>query len=309
MITEILMQSFWIRKMHSLKIEQVTKEYGPSWHEKTKIGTPTMGGVVFIPVYILALAVFFAASVIEFDWKHVALYSYPVLAAVTGFIDDWMKHTKNSSDGLTSLQKLSLQIFVTLAWIFMISPQNIEFLPGVVLPVWITVPVILFAGVGFQNAVNVTDGLDGLAAGAVLISLLFAVLFLSVSRADLFMLFCSIGITMGFLWHNSNPATVFMGDVGAHFFAGLLFAVCVSAKSAAFIVPLGFLFGLEIISVSIQIFAIRKLHRKVFLMSPVHHHFEMLGWNENKIVSRFLIVHATGVFLLIIMFYRIAEFF
>ena len=114
---------------------------------------------------------------------------------------------------------------------------------------------------------------------------------------------------MGFLWHNSNPATVFMGDVGAHFFAGLLFAVCVASRSALFIIPLGFLFGLEIISVSIQIFAIRKLHRKVFLMSPVHHHFEMLGWNEKKIVSRFLIVHATGVFLLIILFYRITEFF
>ncbi|MEG1836913.1 MAG: phospho-N-acetylmuramoyl-pentapeptide-transferase [Synergistaceae bacterium] len=301
-LIEILMQNFWIMKMHSLKIEQITKEYGPSWHEKTKLGTPTMGGVVFIPVYLIAMVIASILNPEMFNPRGVLIYSYPILVAVIGFVDDWIKHAKNSSDGLTSKQKLFLQLIATVLWTICVYATGNRFFLEFSLPIYILLPIVTFISVGFQNAVNVTDGLDGLATKAMLISFLFALFFMKMNIFSTVSLFCGIGICIGFLWHNSNPATVFMGDVGAHFLAGLLLSICVASSNTLIIIPLGFLFGIEILSVSIQIFSIRCFHKKVFRMSPIHHHFEMLGWKENKIVSRFLIIHTIGIFMLIMLF-------
>ena len=107
-----------------------------------------------------------------------------------------------------------------------------------------------------------------------------------------------MGAGLAFLWFNTHPAQVFMGDVGAHFFAGLLLSLCVVSGAFIFIIPISFIFGLEIISVAIQIISIRSFNKKIFLMSPVHHHFEMLGWKETQIVTRFWIVHAAGMLIL-----------
>lgn len=309
MLSEIGLQRLWIRKMHSLKIEQITKDYGPSWHEKTKLGTPTMGGVVFIPLFILfAILCSFG---IKLTTRTIIIYSYPIAASIVGLIDDWMKHSKASSDGLTSRQKFLLQVIVTFIWAMLIGPETIDFIPGISLPIYLSLPLLLFIGVGFQNAVNVTDGLDGLATGAMLISLIFALVISALSNhitpVDCAVLLFGIGLCVGFLWHNSNPATVFMGDVGAHFFSGLLLAFCVSNGTVLTIIPLGFLFGIEIISVSLQIFAIRKFNRRIFKMSPIHHHFELCGWKENKIINRFLIAHTTGIIILVVIFYAIVE--
>lgn len=304
LLMEIALQKCWIAVMHKYKIEQVTKLYGPAWHEKTKVGTPEMGGVVFFPVLAVALVI----SGIESSEVRTVLLTimYPLLAAAVGLLDDWLKYHRHSSDGFTSLQKLFLQIAVTLPWACLVVETPFVMLPGFELPYAAGVAIVTFTGVGFQNAVNVTDGLDGLAAGCSFFSFIGALICLVVAQADYIPVMAAgagAGIALGFLWHNANPASVFMGDVGAHFLSGLLLAICVMSNLFIFIIPLGFMFGIEIISVAIQIVAIRKFKRKVFLMSPIHHHFEMLGWKETQIVTRFWIIHIVGmaVILLIIM--------
>ncbi len=292
---EILLQKFWIVKMHELKIKQVAKLYGPSWHEKTKMGTPTLGGVIFIPIFLVAIVSMYFVNGLTLDEGVFQIVSYSLLVAAVGLADDLIKHIKNSSDGLKSLQKLFLQIAVTVPWVMWVLPNGLEIIPGYTLPYIPSILLVTFVGVGFQNAVNVTDGLDGLATGCMLISFIGALVFFYNDPVLLWILTSVLGITLGFLWQNSYPAEVFMGDVGSHFFAGLLFAVCLSSGVFIIIIPFGFLFGLEIISVAIQIFSIRCLHKKVFLMSPVHHHFEMLGWKEAQIVTRFWIIHIVGM--------------
>lgn len=292
---EILLQKAWIIRMRKLKIEHVSKLYGPSWHEKTKMGTPTMGGIVFIPIFLIAIAFMYFVNELRPNEFVYQIATYTVIVALVGFIDDWIKYIKKSSDGLKSLQKLFLQIVVTVPWVMWVLPNGLEILPGYILPYVSSIILVTFAGVGFQNAVNVTDGLDGLATGCMLISFVGATLFFYNDPFILWVLTATMGIILGFLWQNSNPAEVFMGDVGSHFLAGLLFAVCLCSGVFIIIIPFGFIFGIEIISVAIQIFSIRCLNKKIFLMSPVHHHFEMMGWKENQIVMRFWIIHIIGM--------------
>jgi phospho-N-acetylmuramoyl-pentapeptide-transferase len=291
---EVFLQHFWIKKMHSMKIEQVTKMYGPSWHDKTKVGTPSMGGIVFIPVMLIVMAIFTCRYHLPLE-RIAKIIVYPLAAAAVGFADDWLKHIRNSSEGLRSLQKLALQIIITVPWAVWVVAGPTPLLPNIMMPRAAGILLASFLGVGFLNAVNVTDGLDGLAAGCTFISFL-ALLFLVRMDPIIFVLSSiACGICIGFLWHNANPAAVFMGDAGSHFLAALLFSICVNAMVIVLIVPLGFIFGIEIISVAIQIFSIRVLHKKVFRMSPIHHHFELLGWKENQIVVRFCLIHLVGI--------------
>lgn len=298
LFAEMFFQQMWIKKMHKLKIEQVTKLYGPSWHEKTKTGTPTMGGIIFVPVFLISL---YAGSFLT-PYADISVLAkialYPVLAAAVGFLDDWLKSARKSSDGLKSMEKLVLQIIVTIPWAIWVTPSSLMLFPAISISRYVGIGLITFTGVGLQNAVNVTDGLDGLATGAVLISLLGALSFLGSEPSVIISIASAVGICLGFLWHNAHPASVFMGDVGAHFFAGLLLSLCVVSGVFIFIIPISFIFGLEIISVALQIISIRGFKKKVFLMSPVHHHFEILGWKETQIVTRFWIVHAAGMLIL-----------
>lgn len=301
---EIILQKAWIAKMRSLKIKQVTKLYGPSWHEKTKTGTPTMGGVVFIPALAVPLLILCAMMPAILSLKRVLiLLSYPLLAAAVGFTDDWLKHQRRSADGLTSIQKFILQVATTLIWILFIAPEgtaNVGLLElrgqSVWLSAWAGVLLLTFTGVGLQNAVNVTDGLDGLAAGCAAMSMAFSVILGATgARQEIVItLLLSLFVCAAFLWHNAHPASVFMGDVGAHFIAGVLFAAFALSNNFLLIVPVSFIFGVEMVSVVIQIVAIRFFKRRVFRMSPIHHHFEMLGWSETQIVTRFYIIHLVG---------------
>ncbi len=301
---ELFLQRSWIGVMRSMKIEQVTKLYGPAWHEKTKMGTPTMGGIVFIPVLLLAIPLIIMMDD-DFSLRYAAqIVSYPVLAAAVGFVDDWLKYSRHASDGLKSLQKLALQILVTLPWALWVSQPPFILLPELEVSHPLYVALVTFIGVGLQNAVNVTDGLDGLAAGCALISFLGALSFIDGGLTLMLFIAAACGLCLGFLWHNANPASVFMGDVGAHFLAALLLSLCLNAGVLVFVIPLGFFFGVEILSVTIQIIMIRCFHRKIFKMSPIHHHFEMSGWKETQIVTRFWVMHAVGLCLLMsLLFY------
>ncbi len=292
---EIGLQELWIQKLQRWQAQFVQKAYGPQNHIVTKSSTPSMGGVVFIPVVLATIPLIAGTSPEE--WRTLAmLWLFPFGAALIGFIDDWIKFRTRSSEGFASIYKLVAQILLVVPWSYWTSVYHgISLWPGIELPVWLAVPTIMFLSLGVLNAVNVTDGLDGLATGACILSLLGAILWLPFEAPIFYSVLAAIALCAAFLWHNAYPAKIFMGDTGSHFLAGMLVSFCVYGDCLIAIIPLGFLFGLEIASVAIQLIAIHRYKRKVFLMSPVHHHFELLGWSETQIVARFWIVHGIGL--------------
>ena len=297
-VLQVFLERKLITYLHKKHVEQVTKNYGPTWQEKEKMGTPSMGGVTFPAV--MALPIFLNCCLFSNDLGSdlVALLVYPILVGLIGFYDDWLKNIHHSSEGLRSLQKLFCQILVTTVTILFAMKSEIPNFFGLEISKWLFVIILVFLGVGLQNAVNVTDGLDGLAAGLSLISFASLALILQENCLAFFIAVCSIALCLGFLWHNAKPATIFMGDTGAHFLAGIIFSICLVSDRIFLAIPVSFVFGVEIISVALQIFAIRVLGRKIFRMSPIHHHFELMGYSETKIVARFYIIHALGIFTL-----------
>jgi phospho-N-acetylmuramoyl-pentapeptide-transferase len=291
---EILLQRLWILRMRRLRAEQVQKSYGPQRHLEEKAHTPSQGGVVFLAV-ALAAAVIAAFAGVASAGRILAVLVYPFLAAGIGFWDDFLKARRRSSEGLRSLQKLGAQLLATLPWALALSWGGLSLWPGRTLGTPYGTLLLTFLGVGMQNAVNVTDGLDGLAAGSVALSCAAGLFALGGAPEVLWL--CSIGCAcaLAFLWHNSHPASIFMGDVGAHFLAGVLVSACAFSGRLAAIIPLGFLFGIEMVSVTLQIIAIRGFGRRIFRMSPLHHHFELLGWSETWIVARFQLIHLVGL--------------
>lgn len=281
---EVLLQESWIRFLQRRRMNQVQKAYGPERHLLEKGKTPSLGGVVFLAVP-LALLPFYPQTA--------GLWILPLCAGAVGYLDDYLKVRRHSSEGLRSLQKLALQILFALPWCLATAWQGVSLWSGVTLPFLLAAPLLLFLSTGIQNAVNVTDGLDGLAAGTMCLSLAALLPFLAGSAAQTAL--CGLALCGAFLWHNGHPARVFMGDGGAHFLAGLLLSLCVASGALILVVPLGFLFGLEILSVSLQLLAIHRFGRRIFRMSPIHHHFELIGWPETRIVTRFWLVHVLGM--------------
>ncbi|NLM70635.1 MAG: phospho-N-acetylmuramoyl-pentapeptide-transferase [Synergistaceae bacterium] len=292
---QILASEYWIKRLNRWRVVQVQKSYGLKSHIETKSTTPSMGGVVFIAVGLAGIpAAFFLAD--GGSLRAALFLLLPLGAAGIGFADDWIKFSRRSSEGFPSLYKLYAQIGLTLPWSAWVAfGEGVSLCPGLEIHPVIAVPLLFLFAIGMMNAVNVTDGLDGLAAGASLVSFAGVLLWIRPDGAAMSLALAGSAMCAGFLWHNAHPAQVFMGDVGSHFLAGLLVALCVHCDFLIALFPLGFLFGLEIVSVAIQIVAIRKFNRKVFKMSPVHHHFELSGWSETRIVIRFWIIHAVGV--------------
>jgi phospho-N-acetylmuramoyl-pentapeptide-transferase len=290
-------QSIWIWWARRFGIGQAIKDYGPAAHiEKT--GTPSMGGIIALALIPFLTVVSYLAGAAEIR-DMFSLWAYPVIAAFVGLTDDLLKLLSKSSEGLKSMQKLFLQAAVTIPWAIWASGDGVYLTPSMSIARPYGVALLLFLGVGILNAVNVTDGLDGLAGSAIAVSLSAALLLTDVASVTVSAVF-GLALLTAFLWHNSNPAELFMGDVGAHLWAALLISICVESKFLLFIFPLAFLFGVEMVTVAVQILAIRKFGRKVFRMSPLHHHFELCGWKEQKIVTRFCIAHIVGMAALLI---------
>jgi len=301
----VLMEDGWIRLVRKWEIRQVEKSYGLPSHVARKNGTPTMGGVVF-PLACIAF--------LFWGWPAgrgsvAGIWGLPFGAFAVGFADDWLKFSKRSSEGLRSLEKLFLQVIVALGWsAYVVLADELIIFPGIGFPSVFSITLLSFFAVGMMNAVNVTDGLDGLAAGASALSFLGLALLPSGGSPGLSLaVSLGLGICLGFLWFNCHPASVFMGDGGSHFLGGLLFSLCIWKGGLLFMVPFGFLFGVELVSVAVQIVAIRGFKRKVFRMSPLHHHFELLGWAETKVVARFWLFHAAGIACTVPVIYRILE--
>ena len=297
-LLQIFCSRFWIARLNEWRVVQIQKSYGLQSHIETKSSTPSMGGAVFLLIGVASLLP--VALFSETRLSDAALFwVLPLGAAGIGFIDDWIKLTRKSSEGFQSLYKLSAQILLTVPWSFwIVFSQGLSLWPGVVVPPVYAVPLLTIVSIGMLNAVNVTDGLDGLAAGAALLSFIGAIVVLQLDSFLLYPALTGSALCTGFLWHNAHPAKVFMGDVGSHFLAGMLVALCAHSKYFLAVIPLGFLFGVEIVSVAMQLIAIHFFKRKVFRMSPLHHHFELLGWGETQIVIRFWIIHGAGLTLL-----------
>ncbi|MDR1977355.1 MAG: phospho-N-acetylmuramoyl-pentapeptide-transferase [Synergistaceae bacterium] len=282
------LQRLLIFLQRRLRVAQVQKSYGVGIDVEVKSATPTMGGVAFAVSALVALGLGFDADALLF-------WGLPIACAIIGFVDDWLKVSNRSSEGFTSLRKLTIQVITAFFWVvWALLQKGLVLWPGFACPFWLAVPVTVLAAVGMMNAVNVTDGLDGLAGGTFMISLgvlgylLTCSSFLSVAFAVL------LGVTASFLLYNVRPARIFMGDAGSHFLGGALVALCVQGGAIGALIPAGFLFGIELLSSAVQIIAIRKFNKKIFRMAPLHHHFQRLGWDETTVTSRFLVVHAVG---------------
>ena len=325
-ITALLITLFFgkavIRKLAEMKFGQEIRAEGPASHHEKK-GTPTMGGILIIGSVFFS-TILWARLDNLFLW--LALGATTLFAAV-GFADDYIKIVKKRSLGLTGKQKLAGQLVTALAvWAVLYFFTNytwnlsIPFIKETALPEGISAipPVlylffIIFVLLGSSNAVNLTDGLDGLATSVTFVAMaaLTALTYVASDRrwaeylditfnpasAEL-TVFCGamVGASMGFLWYNSPPAEVFMGDVGSLAIGGALGTVAILTKQEFLLPFIGGVFILEAVSVMMQvgIFKLTKRGgqpgRRIFKMTPLHHHFEMTGWKEPKIVFRFLIV-------------------
>jgi phospho-N-acetylmuramoyl-pentapeptide-transferase len=327
MLLCIVVGPWLIRRLQQFQVRQFIREDGPQWHQK-KAGTPTMGGVLII-VSIVVPVLLFTNLRNPYIW--VALFGLVSFGAI-GFWDDYRKVTKRRNLGLTAARKLLLQIAaggaVGLALLVMHSKgmystaMNVPFLkqfkPDLLVDQWLSSPYtyalafifffgfLLFILVGAANAVNLTDGLDGLAIGLMIIAAGAMTVLTYVSSHAVFAghldlqmvplgseltIFCGAmtGASLGFLWHNSHPADVFMGDVGSLALGAGMGTVAILIKQELMLPFIGGVYVIEALSVILQVASVRLRGRKLFLMSPIHHHFEALGWDEAKVVTRFWI--------------------
>jgi phospho-N-acetylmuramoyl-pentapeptide-transferase len=265
---------------------QHIREEGPAGHQG-KAGTPTMGGLA---VLLAVLVPFLILS--EYRQASLAVLGTTLAMAALGFADDWTKLRKRRSLGISGRTKLVIQALTAIAlWLAVTEPVGLQDtlrlrVVDASIDLGIAYPVLIFLVLaGATNGVNLTDGLDGLAAGcAAIVFLAFtAMTFITTGQQDLALLCaCLVGACVGFLWFNSFPASVFMGDTGSLGLGGAIAGLAV----------IGGIFVIEALSVAIQVFAFQRFRKRAFLMAPIHHHFELLGWSETKIILRFWIVAA-----------------
>ena len=300
MVLSIVVGPKFIDFLRRRELGQHIREEGPQGH-RVKAGTPTMGGVLIV---LAATLPFLILS--EYTLSALTVLGVTLACAGIGFLDDFMKVNRRRSLGLSGRWKLLLlgAITVFLAWAAREQGLDTDvYLPAVgqVDLSYLWYVLVFFVVAGAANGVNLTDGLDGLAAGTGIISLLTytAILVIAFIRErgatdlDLAILGGAlIGGAIGFLWYNAFPADVFMGDTGSMAIGGALAGFAVMSNTEALLPLIGGIFLIEALSVMIQVFTFKYLDRRVFLMTPIHHHFEMKAWSETKIMVRFWILAA-----------------
>lgn len=310
----------FIKKLKALSFGQEVRDDGPQSH-LVKKGTPTMGGLLLLIAVI-------ASCILWGDLTHIGLWLLIYVTAgygMIGFVDDFRKIKKSNTRGLSARGKLFWQVFIggTALLIYSLDFGSLPFssvvgIPFVSvtkfvlpLPTWLYIVFALFIIVGTSNGVNLTDGLDGLAIGPVITSaFVFLILayvagttigdfnlahylkILRVDGASELSVFCAaiIGASIGFLWYNAYPASIFMGDVGSLALGGALGLLAVLTKNELISALLHGVFFMEAVSVMLQVASFKLRKKRIFKMAPIHHHFELLGWAEPKIIVRFWII-------------------
>ncbi len=296
----IFLSPKFIEFLRRREFGQHIREEGPEGHRQ-KAGTPTMGGViVFVAVAIPFLIL------TGYEWRALGVFGTALACALLGFADDYTKLVRRRSLGLRARTKLAVTIAISLGLWFVATHEahlqetlrlrivdyHVDLGPFYPLLIYLVVA-------GTTSAVNLTDGLDGLAAGCAAIVLLayVGITFITSefvsSSNDLSMLAgCLVGGCIGFLWFNAFPATIFMGDTGALGLGGAIAGLAVMTQTEILLILLGGIFVIEALSVVIQVLYFQTRHKRVFLMAPIHHHFELRGWSETKIILRFWIIAA-----------------
>ena len=313
LILVLILGNLIIKWLQRLKLGEEIRTLGPESH-KSKAGTPTMGGIMIIGAVIVSIA--FWGNFL--NHYLIIIIIATVALTVLGFTDDYIKTVKKKKDGLNPKVKLFFQILIAscVAALIYFFPSNaneastlyIPFINNAIMNlgfVWIIFAVIVI--VGSSNAVNLTDGLDGLATGTVAITVvtLSIMTYLSgnikiseyllipyIAHSAELTVFLSalIGALIGFLWFNSNPASVFMGDTGSLALGGIIGIVAIMIKKEVFLFIVGGVFVIEALSVIIQVGSFKLRGKRVFKMAPIHHHFELSGWAEQKVVVRMWIL-------------------
>ena len=286
----------FIDYLRSKEFGQHIREDGPVGHHG-KAGTPTMGGLLIF----LAIAVPFLILG-NYDAASLAVLLTALASAAIGFLDDWAKLSKRRSLGLSARYKLAAQAVIAIGLWYVATryvqlPETLRLrVVDASIDLGYLYPVLIFLVLaGASNGVNLTDGLDGLAAGcAAIVLLTYTAMTLATHGQEDLALLCSclVGACVGFLWFNSFPAAVFMGDTGSLGLGGAIAALAVMTKTEVLLIVIGGIFVIEALSVLIQVVSFQRFRRRVFLMAPVHHHFELMAWSETKIILRFWIVAA-----------------
>jgi phospho-N-acetylmuramoyl-pentapeptide-transferase len=299
----------WLRR---LKVGQQVRDDGPKTH-LSKQGTPTMGGLLIIAALVSSVLLW---SDLTNKYVWVVLFSTLAFGGI-GFWDDYLKVVKKRSTGLRAYQKFGLQIVASLAvglFLYKFSGDHqatylsVPFMKRLLLDLgWFYIPFVAVVMVGSSNAVNLTDGLDGLAIGLVGIAATAnaVIVYLGGNKiiADYLKIlyipgsgelsiFCGamVGASLGFLWYNTHPAEVFMGDVGSLSLGGALGTLAVVTKHELILIITGGIFVMETVSVAMQVVSFKLTGKRIFRMAPIHHHFEQIGWPESKVIVRFWII-------------------
>ncbi|AUJ30057.1 phospho-N-acetylmuramoyl-pentapeptide-transferase [Liquorilactobacillus hordei] len=284
----------FINYAHKKKQGQMIREEGPKWHEK-KSGTPTMGGFVF-NISILVTAIIIPAIYRQLSARLLVLEFILLLYGILGFWDDSIKLWKKQNEGLKAWQKLLGQIagglIFTLVYWNERFPLALHFFGNEINIGFLFVFFVIFWLVGFSNAVNLTDGIDGLVAGQAIIAFgTYAVIAAAQRQGDV-LLFCLavIGALIAFLIFNHKPAKIFMGDMGSLALGGALAAVSLLLHHELSLLVIGIIFVIETASVMLQVASFKLTGKRIFKMSPIHHHFEMCGWSEWRIDITFWLI-------------------
>lgn len=290
----VLLSPVFIPFLRRLKFGQSIREEGPQSHQK-KTGTPTMGGLVFL-LSITVTTIIMISKYSEASTNTFLLLFVTLGFGLLGFLDDFIKVVMKRNLGLTSLQKLIGQIVIAVIFYF-VYKNTAGFTPELSIPGtdislhvgWFYIVIIIFWLVGFSNAVNLTDGLDGLVSGTAAIAFgAFAVLAWNAGQYDVSIFSVAVvGAVLGFLVFNAHPAKVFMGDTGSLALGGALATVALLTGLELLLVIIGGVFVIETLSVIIQVASFKTRGKRVFKMSPLHHHYELSGWSEWKVVVTF----------------------
>src|SRR5919106_2062908 len=287
----------YIEYLRLREFGQQIREEGPEEHHE-KAGTPTMGGLIVFTAIAIPYLILSDRSTAS-----LAVFGVALGCAAIGFADDFLKITRRRSLGLSARYKLLLQAALALG-LWYVAKHEVGLESSLELrisdasldiPDWIYPIVVFLVIAGASNAVNLSDGLDGLAAGCCAIVLLAytAITFITTGEHDLSLLSATlVGGCIGFLWFNAFPASIFMGDTGSLGLGGAIGALAVMTQTEVLLIIIGGIFVIEALSVAVQVISFKMFRRRVLLMAPVHHHFELLAWSETKIMLRFWIIAA-----------------
>lgn len=306
-LTSVILGAFLVPILKRMKVRQTISDYVGENHKK-KEGTPTMGGLIFIIATFITTILLLITQKISMTSNLTIILLVFIGYALIGFFDDYLSLKRHNNEGLTEFQKIFLQLLIAVGFFYLyirnggqtalvVSTLGIHIEMG-----WIYGLFLLFVLVGSSNAVNLTDGLDGLAGGLSAIAFIaFSLISLVVGYEEIgIFTFVLTGAVMGFLIYNTYPAKVFMGDTGSLALGAVMGAVAILTHREITLLIVASVFVMETLSVILQVIWIKLLKRKLFLMTPLHHHFEKMGWKEQDIVKLFwvigLVLTMSGIF-------------